>query len=163
MDRELLPTGEVARLLGCSRQHVVNLCKSGVLPCQTVGQHRRVLRRDVVRLARGEDPGGLTRKQRRSLWLHAAVAGKLVKNPGKVVTIAQTSLVRLLDVHPRGVARSRILEWQHLLGGPLERLLEVLTSQTSRSVELRQNSPFAGVLSFDERAAVLDAFIESDR
>lgn len=66
-------TGEAARLLGCSRQHVVDLCGRGVLPFVSVGSHRRVRRADVTGLMSRE----LTRDQERSLWLHRAVAGRL--------------------------------------------------------------------------------------
>ena len=44
---ELLTTGEAAKLLSSTRQHVVNLCNSGDLPFGTVGKRRRVRRRDV--------------------------------------------------------------------------------------------------------------------
>jgi hypothetical protein len=54
---------------------------------------------------------------------------------------------------------SRWLEaWQAVLGGGPEAVLQTLTSQTPKAIELRQNSPFAGVLSDHERRAVLGAF-----
>jgi hypothetical protein len=37
-------------------------------------------------------------------------------------------------------------------------VLEMLTSRSPLAVELRQNSPFAGVLSQEDRARALDAF-----
>ena len=40
----------------------------------------------------------------------------------------------------------------------IEDVLDVLTSQTPRSRELRANSPFAGVLSSEERERALLAF-----
>ena len=48
--------------------------------------------------------------------------------------------------------------WEKLLDGPIEDILDVLTSQTPRSRELRANSPFAGVLSSEERERALLAF-----
>ena len=42
-----------------------------------------------------------------------------------------------------------------LLDGPLMDLLRALTSHSVRSRELRQNSPFAGILAEDERRSVL--------
>ncbi len=42
-----LTTGEAARLLGTSRQHVVDLCNAGHLPYRVVGKHRRVSRHDI--------------------------------------------------------------------------------------------------------------------
>jgi hypothetical protein len=37
-------------------------------------------------------------------------------------------------------------------------VLETLTSSAPRSVELRQNSPFAGVLTDEERLQALESF-----
>jgi len=51
---DLMSTGEAARLLGCSRQHVVDLCVRGVLPFVSVGSHRRVRRTDVTGLMNRE-------------------------------------------------------------------------------------------------------------
>lgn len=45
-----------------------------------------------------------------------------------------------------------------LLEAPVERILEALTSRSPRSRELRQNTPFAGVLSDEQRQAVLRGF-----
>jgi hypothetical protein len=40
----------------------------------------------------------------------------------------------------------------------MDRILETLTSRTPRARELRQNSPFAGVLTEAERQRVLSGF-----
>jgi hypothetical protein len=63
---------------------------------------------------------------------------------------------------PRGSARVWLDEWDKLLEGPISRTLETLTSRTQRARELRQNSPFAGVLTDQEResAAVMADLIE---
>jgi len=49
-------------------------------------------------------------------------------------------------------------EWEQLLNGPIDQLLEMITSRSDRGNELRQNSPFAGVLSERERSRVLASF-----
>jgi len=97
---ELLTTGQVARLLGCSRQHVVDLCTSGVLPYVSVRTHRRVRRRDAELLAGGT----LTRDQERSLWLHRVVAGRLALETDRVMELAAKNLRRLRKVHTEGMA-----------------------------------------------------------
>lgn len=135
---ELLTTGEAAKLLSSSRQHVVNLCNAGDLPYLTVGKHRRVRCRDVE--------AQRTRSQRRSLWLNTAVAGRLVVDPNVVLRLAQENLQTLEASHPRGQAAHWLSEWRGLLDGPTERIIEVLTSSTPWAREMRQNSPFAGVL-----------------
>jgi len=55
----------------------------------------------------------------------------------------------------RGEAKLWLQQWAQLLDGPVEDVLESLTSRSPRSRELRQNSPFAGVLTEQQRQLVL--------
>lgn len=158
---ELLTTGEAAKILNTSRQHVVDLCDRGDLPFVTTGSHRRIRRGDVEALRTRTQR--LTRDQRRSLWLGYATAGKLVANPQSVVAKAQRNLAKLKVTHARGTAGRWLDEWERLLNGPVDRVLDALTSRTPRARELRQNSPFAGVLTDSERKRVLAAFNSIDR
>ncbi len=153
---ELLTTGEAARLLGTSRQHVVDLCNAGDLPFVTVGRHRRVSRHDVEALRTRTRK--LTRDQLRSLWLSHLVAARLVQDPERVLEQARRNLERMLGSSARGSARVWLQQWQQLIDGPVEDVLEALTSRSPRSRELRQNTPFAGVLSEEDRRAALDGF-----
>ncbi len=111
-----------------------------------------------MRIAAGSAPGALRRDQERTLRLHTGVAGILVADPAGVRRKARANLDRLLAEHPRGQARRRLLEWQRILRGPVVGIIEALTSPTERSIELRQNSPFAGVLASEDRRAILEAF-----
>jgi len=156
---ELLTTGEAAKLLNVSRQHIVDLCTNGDLPFSTVGTHRRVRRADLVQLRSRTER--LTRDQERSLWLGHAIAGKLVADPTGVLARAQANLAQLQARHPRGQAARWLDEWGRLLSGPTAAVLDALTSRSLRARELRQNSPFAGVLSDEERHQVLAAFGEN--
>ena len=153
---ELLTTGEAAQLLGTSRQHVVDLCNAGDLPYVTVGRHRRVSRRDVEAVRAGTRRW--TRDQLRSLWLSHAVAGRLVEDPHGVLARARSNLAQMFAGSTRGSAKIWVQKWQQLLAGPVEGVLEALTSRSPISRELRQNSPFAGVLSAEQRQAVLAGF-----
>ena len=153
---ELLTTGEAAKILNTSRQHVVDLCDAGDLPFVTVGTHRRVRRSDVEALRTRTQR--LTRDQKRSLWLGYAIAGKLVADPQRVIDHARENLARLRKVHARGSSRRWLDEWERLLDDSVDAVLEALTSHTPRARELRQNSPFAGVLSDAERKRVLERF-----
>ncbi|MFC9443300.1 helix-turn-helix domain-containing protein, partial [Brevibacterium sp. NPDC056947] len=47
-----MSTGEVAKILGVSRQHIVDLCERGDLPFTKVGTHRRIRRADLNGLFR---------------------------------------------------------------------------------------------------------------
>lgn len=151
---QLLTTGQVAGVLGVSRQHVVDLCTRGALPFVSVGTHRRV-RRDDVEAFLGK---GLTREAERSLWLHRAVAGRLVLDPDTVMRAAGDNLARMRTVHPDGMSAAWLGRWVEILDRGVDITLDVLTSRSPGAVELRQNSPFAGVLTDDERTRVLAAF-----
>jgi excisionase family DNA binding protein len=153
----LLSTGEVARLLGVSRQHVVDLCDRGDLAYEMVGSHRRIRLRDATRAV--QDRTRMSRDQRRSLWLAHAIAGELVVNPDIVVERARANLSA---TQVKG-ARKWNDEWRRLLDGPIEGVLHALTSPSLRSRELRQNSPFAGVMSEERRRLVLTAFGSDNR
>jgi excisionase family DNA binding protein len=154
-----LTTGEAATLLNSSRQHVVDLCERGELPFTTVGTHRRVRRADVEALRTRTER--LTRDQQRSLWLAYAVAGRIVADPARARQAAMENLARMRE-SSRGQARRWLDEWERLLAGPIEKLLQVLVSPSPKGRELRQNTPFAGVVGDAERFAVLEAWKDRD-
>ncbi|MPZ26677.1 MAG: helix-turn-helix domain-containing protein [Micromonosporaceae bacterium] len=154
----MLTTGQAAALLGASRQHVVDLCNRGVLPCLTTGQHRRIPRAAVEQLAFGTTPDRkLTRDQERSLWLHRVVAGKLALDPDAGLALARANLARLGD-GPAGRSGPWLAGWAAVLDLGPTAVLDMLTSRDEHAVELRQNSPFAGLLTEPERQAALAAF-----
>ncbi len=103
----------------------------------------------------------MTRDQERSLWLNRAVAQKLRTNPQAVVGQARVNLGRLQARHTRGQALRWLEEWRRLLDGPVDEVVAALESRSELAQELRQNSPFAGVLSPEERREALYAFYES--
>src|SRR6266480_4316150 len=129
---ELLTTGEAAVLLRSSRQHVVDLCERGLLPYVKVGTHRRVRRADVEAVLRPD----LTRDQLKALWLHRAVAGRLVADPGAVLSKARANLDQLCRIHPDGMAAVWLDRWRTVLEDGAEAVLDVLTSRASQAVEL---------------------------
>ncbi len=151
---DLLTTGQVARLLGCSRQHVVDLCTSGALPYVSVGTHRRIRRLDAEAL-RGGKP---RREQEQSLWLHRAVAGRLATDCPSVMALARSNLSQLREVHPSGNATAWLRRWDEVLDSGPDAVFEALLSRAEWAVELRQNSPFAGALSTEERQQILRSF-----
>ena len=151
----LIATGEAARLLGCSRQHVVDLCDEGRLPVvRKGGSHRYVRRSDVLALL----GPSLTRDQEKSRWLHGAIAGHLVTEPDLVLTRARENLDRFSKIHAGTMAERWLDLWRLTLDSGLDRVLTVLVSDAPEAAELRQNSPFTGILSEEERKSVLDSF-----
>lgn len=135
------------------------MCDQGLLPYVRVGSHRRIRRADVAAVLRPE----LTRDQLKALWLHRAVAGRLVSDPDAVLGKAKANLDRLRTIHRDGMAARWLERWAVVLESGVEAVLTVLTSRAPEDVELRQNSPFAGVLSEVERRAVLAAFADTWR
>lgn len=103
----------------------------------------------------------MTRDQLRSLWLNRAVADKLVSDPAAVIAIGRRNLAKLRQVHTQGPVVESFDKWEKLLDGPVASIVAVLTSEADDAIQLRQNSPFAGVLSPAERADVLSAFARS--
>lgn len=152
----LLTTGEAAKILGVSRQHIVDLCDRGLLPFTYAGTtHRRIRRGDIEDLRSGSDR--LSRDQQRSLWLAYGTAGRIVADPDVARAVAVDELEKM-DGVARGQARAWLDEWRRLLDGPLPLLLDALTDRSLRGRELRQNNPFAGLLSQDERGQILEAW-----
>lgn len=98
----------------------------------------------------------LTREDRRSLMLHEAIAARLRAEPEAVLSHARASLARMRSLHPG--ATPLLDEWQCFLRRPVDALLPVLTDPMPRARELRQVTPFAGILSAAERARVYRAF-----
>lgn len=143
-------------MLRSSRQHVVDLCERGVLPFVRVGSHRRIRREDVDALLRPKQR--LSRDQLKALWLHRAIAGSLVTNPDDVLEKARVNLDRLLRQHRGTMTEVWLSRWQETLDEGAEAVLDVLTSREPDAVELRQNSPFAGVLPEAQRRQVLESF-----
>ena len=97
--------------------------------------------------------GDLTREDRRSLALHRVIAARFARDPRAVSTKA----VRNLKVMRRaddGSAAPWLEEWERLLKGPVSAVIEVLVSHDQRARDLRQVTPFAGVLSDEERRAI---------
>jgi transcriptional regulator with XRE-family HTH domain len=103
----------------------------------------------------------LTREERRSLYLHRAIAARLTDNPERVLALARRNLARMCARPQQGTQLVR--EWDVILDRPLPALLPVLTDPGEWARELRHVTPFAGVLSAAERAAVYRAFAADER
>ena len=153
MEKMILTTGEAAEMLGVSRQHVVNLSNRGEISSFKVGAHRRIPRSEVERL---QGRTGLTSEREKSLWLHEALIGDLLENPDAVIGKARENITRWLpQQRPDGMSASYLREWEHILDSGIDQVLDALTATDEKSYELRENSPFAGVLSQKRRVKIL--------
>lgn len=96
----------------------------------------------------------LTREERRSLALHRAVAAKLAADPAGVLARARRNLEVMRRANQDGGAEAWFAEWARRLRGPLAGVIEALVSHEEHARDLRQVTPFAGVLSDEERRAI---------
>lgn len=103
----------------------------------------------------------MTREDRRSLFLHRVIADKLVEAPEQVLVRARSNVDRTLDRQP-GAARL-LLEWRRILDSSVERIVEVMIDPGVHARDLRQVTPFAGVLDASERADAYSGFARAER
>ena len=94
----------------------------------------------------------LTREDRRSLALHERIADRAAP----VETLTPANLQRMRVFRPG--ASELLDEWERLLHGTPDLLVDALTNPGLRYRDLRHVTPFAGVLSAPERAAVYREF-----
>ncbi len=100
------------------------------------------------------------RIEERSIALHLAVAERIRGNP-KLMEEAIINLQRYLK---QSLSDSRkpicpLVEWQELLENQsLEEILDFMVSDSERARRLRQSSPFAGILTPQERWRIYEAY-----
>jgi hypothetical protein len=92
----------------------------------------------------------------RSLAMHTLIARKLARSPG-LLAIARENLrrwgERWGDDTPVWLE-----EWQAIVKRPWREVAAFITEMSPRATRLRQSSPFAGVLTPQERKRIYDAF-----
>ena len=98
----------------------------------------------------------LTREDRRSLALHDRIAERLRAAPAETLGRAEANLLRMRGLHPG--ASDFFDEWARLLHGRPDALADALVNPGLHYRDLRHVTPFAGVLSASERAAVYREF-----
>lgn len=85
-----------------------------------------------------------------SLALARRVAERLGARP-ELIEVARANLSRWKQRNADSPSLLRCYsEWESILTRPLEQVCAVLVAETQEGQRLRQNSPFAGVLSPDE-------------
>lgn len=92
----------------------------------------------------------------RSLAMHCLAAQKIERNPAlldKVRTTLKSWRTRYGTEMPRALD-----EWDKILREPWPTIAALITDAGERATRLRQSTPFAGVLTPDERERVYAAF-----
>jgi transcriptional regulator with XRE-family HTH domain len=103
----------------------------------------------------------MTREERRSLALHRAIGRRLLDDPAAVLARARRNV---LHMKAQGAGGAQLLrEWQVLLDRPLPALVRTLTDPDPWARELRQVTPFAGILAAQERARIYGEFAAEER
>jgi transcriptional regulator with XRE-family HTH domain len=103
----------------------------------------------------------MTREDRRSLFLHRAISEVLRRSPEETIAHARRNLGHMIELHPG--ARVLLGEWDRILERPIEEIIAVLIDPAMSARDLRQVTPFAGVLSTSERTRVYRMFGENER
>jgi len=102
----------------------------------------------------------LTREDRRSLYLHRAIADKLRRFPVDGRRRAHLNVERMLSRHDG--ARELLHEWSQILKRPIDGIVDVMTDPRLHARDLRQVTPFAGILTAAERSQVYAGFARSE-
>lgn len=99
----------------------------------------------------GAEESGHDRADRRSLAYHRAVAKRLDRR------MVDEALHRVWKWRDEGkLDRHYAGEWEQILGRPLSEIRSALMSDDARGRDLRQSSPFAGMLSEPERRRIVE-------
>lgn len=140
------------------RESIERLRRSGVTrhPLSAALAERRAAAERILPASelvplRRRAPVGHETAELRSLAYHEAVAGRLDEH---LVAEARERVDRLADqghLHPRYAER-----WRRLLALPTDRISEAITANDQDARDLRQSSPFAGVLNEHERQRIIE-------
>jgi hypothetical protein len=104
------------------------------------------------RYRRGIHDGGHRGAELRSLAYHRAVAQRLDDR------VVDDALHRVRRWRAEGKLDPRYADqWEEILSWPQPRIAKLISRDSQRARDLRQNSPFAGVLNERERRRVLEA------
>ena len=98
----------------------------------------------------------MTDDQLRSLWLHRVAAAHVAAEPERSLEVARSTAETALSRDPDGARW--LSQWLAIIDRGPEAVMRALTSTDPLARELRQNSPFLGLLSSTERRGVIDAF-----
>ena len=108
-----------------------------------------------------QQEGSLTYEKLKSLFLHKAVLDELRKDWDKYSAIAYDNIEKWKEFYrPDGMTVRYLDEWVKVLDKGFTAVSRVVLGVDEHSCDLRQNSPFAGVLSDEQRLMVLYKFQE---
>jgi transcriptional regulator with XRE-family HTH domain len=116
----------------------------------TVGMLQRLVN------ATGDGAAPATREAMVGLAIGRVTAAELLRQPDRILDRAKGRVDSLLGRSDLPRASRRWLEeWDRILAGPLEAVVAALLDPSQRGYELRQHTPFTGVLAEDDRLAAI--------
>ena len=92
----------------------------------------------------------------RSLAMHALIARKIERDP-TLLAIAHRNIERW-STRWKDSPPAWLKEWREVLRQPWQHVAALITEPSERGARVRQSSPFAGVLTSEERWRVYEAF-----
>ena len=92
----------------------------------------------------------------RSLAMHCKITQKISRNPD-LLEKARANLERW-SAKSADPPPQYLHEWHEILNRPWPEIAEIITSMSDDATRLRSSSPFAGILSADEREQIYAAF-----
>jgi hypothetical protein len=92
----------------------------------------------------------------RSLAMHAVIARKIERDP-KLLQIARSNVERW-NTKRETDAPTWMKEWREILNQPWQNVAAFITEPSENAARLRQSSPFAGILTNQERWRIYEAF-----
>lgn len=147
--RELgLTQGQLAGLAATSRERINTYEREQVSPhADTLERVLGAMQSELTAIP------ALRFEERRSLAISTAVAGKLRENPNDVLSKARSNIKKMRSIGP---SEQRWVDvWESLLALGAGHVEALLTSTDQFARDLRQSSPFAGVLNEEERRHAL--------
>jgi len=94
------------------------------------------------------------RIEKRSIALHQKIAQRIRVNP-RLLVVADKNLERWIE---RDGEIPAWREWKKILRKPLAQILDLIISTGEEARQLRQSSPFCGILTPRERWKIYESF-----
>lgn len=102
-----------------------------------------------------------TRVEEKSLAIHREIAARLLSEQSATLQKARSNLNKL-RASDRGHAAGLLDQWDDLLDQPLDEIVTAMLARTHLGIDLRQMTPFAGVLTDAERRKALRSVPRTD-
>lgn len=109
----------------------------------------------AVSQARAARPKIDRRENRVTFELHRAVAEHLEQNPSEVISKGMENIARMRSQNRDPLSRDWVDRWENILRSDVGLLKEFLLEISHDAEDMRQMSPFLGVLSNDERVLAI--------